>query len=75
MADNAHLEMKIHEVKDRLGKLEENLNSIDYRLNEIAKKLDDLAKELSPIRETVPVDRNYQGFKTTRTNNSISQNR
>lgn len=52
MTDMRGMEMKIHKVVERLGKLE-------ARIDEALK----LFEALKEPKETIPVDRNYKGFE------------
>lgn len=52
MTDMRGMEMKIHKVVERLGKLE-------ARIDEALKVIE----EMNKTKETIPVDRNYKGFK------------
>jgi len=46
------IEMKLHKVVERIGKLE---GKVDEALK--------IVEEMNKTKETVPVDRNYKGFE------------
>ena len=52
MTDMRGMEMKLHKVVERIGKLE-------ARIDEALKAVEEMNKP----KETIPVDRNYKGFK------------
>lgn len=50
--NNAQIEMKLHKLVDRIGKVE-------FKLEQALK----LIEEMNKPKELTPIDRNYRGFK------------
>lgn len=51
MTDNAHIEMKIHGVKDTLGSIESKLQDVCDKVQKLIDKLDEHEAEFKAIEE------------------------